>query len=67
MGGIGNRVGEGMGGTAVGGSGDAVDVGPSLMGVRLGCGVVVGWMVPAGAHAVVREDRQIRIPTIVRP
>jgi hypothetical protein len=56
-----------MGGTAVGGGGDAVDVGPSLMGVRLGFGVIVGWMVSAGAHAVVREDRQMRIPAIVRP
>ena len=39
MGGIGIRVGEGMGGTAVGGTGDTVDVGPSLTGVRLGTGV----------------------------
>ena len=39
MGGIGIRVGEGMGGTAVGGTGDTVDVGPSLTGVRLGAGV----------------------------
>lgn len=66
MGGIGTKVGEGMGGTAVGGTGDIVDVGPSLTGVRLGGGVWVGWIVPGGAHAVVRIDRQRRIPRIVR-
>lgn len=66
MGGIGIKVGEGMGGTAVGGTGDIVDVGPSRTGVRLGGGVSVGWTVPVGAHAVVRKDRQRRIPGIDR-
>ncbi|HEY46235.1 MAG: hypothetical protein AMJ88_10125 [Anaerolineae bacterium SM23_ 63] len=63
---MGINVGEGMGGTAVGGTGDIVDVGPSLIGVRLGGGVWVGWIVPGGAHAVVGKDRQMRIPRIVR-
>ena len=66
MGGIGINVGEGMGGTGVGGTGDIVDVGPSLTGVRLGCGVRVGWIVFGGAHAVVRADRPRRIPRSVR-
>jgi hypothetical protein len=65
MGGIGINVGEGMGGTAVGGSRDTVDVGPSITGVRLGGGVWVGWIVPGVVHAVVRKDRQSRIPRIV--
>ena len=66
IGDIGTNVGEGTGGTAVGGKGDTVDVGPSLTGVRLGGGEWVGWIVPGVAHAVVRKDRQSRIPRIVR-
>lgn len=66
MGGIGINVGEGTGGTAVSGSGDTVDVGPSLTGVRLGGGVWVGWIVPGVVHDVVREDIQRSITRIVR-
>jgi hypothetical protein len=66
MGGIGTKVGEGMGGTKVGGAGDIVDVGPSWTGVRLGGGVSVGWIVPVGAHAVIKTARQRRIPGIER-
>jgi hypothetical protein len=42
---MGTSVGEGMGGFFVGGKGDAVEVGPSLSGVRLGDGERVGWIV----------------------
>ncbi len=65
MGGIGTNVGEGIGGTEVGGAGDIVDVGPSLTGVRLGDGVRVGWKVAGDAHAADRRERQRKIHRIL--
>jgi hypothetical protein len=50
-----------MGGTAVGGTGDGVDVGPSRMGVRVGVGGFVGCVVPAGAHAGMKNDKHRRL------
>jgi hypothetical protein len=42
MGGIGIRVGDGIGGIAVNGAGDGVDVGPSWTGVSVGVEGYVG-------------------------
>lgn len=61
MGGIGINVGDGMVGTAVDGTGDGVDVGPSWIGVRVGVGGYVGSVVPAGAHATIKHVRQRKL------
>ncbi|KPK89922.1 MAG: hypothetical protein AMJ88_16895 [Anaerolineae bacterium SM23_ 63] len=50
-----------MGGTAVGGIGDGVDVGPSRIGVRVGVGGLVGCVVPAGAHAGMKNVKHRRL------